>query len=552
MIVDPCAYMSLGRPYYYNDAIKESTYVRPIPNSPPSQTSHPVYDETRRQYPNPFVGNHHGAPNAGAAGFEFPVSGQRGYNDLHQGSGQMRRGNKHQHPSQPKDRPKKKHPIPGCSPWLLVQTKLGKRFVHNPETNESLWKFPPHVLKAVVEYDRVERERRIAKEQGETDEQVVDEQGAAETEAAAAGGVGSTPSALPASVDEERAQPLLDSDGEEYEEVEVTDDEDEDHRSKRQKTEEGDLEQPVEFNEDDIAYQLAAMGEDYGLDPGEYGDGEGQDLEEGAEGLGLTEEDSKALFKDMLNDFQISPYTTWEKLIEAGHIIEDDRYTVLPNMRSRKDVWDEWSRETIQHLKEQRETEQKKDPKIPFFLFLQTHATPKLYWPEFRRKYKKEPEMSNSKLLDKDRERWYREYINRLKLPESTLKVDIVKLLTSTPLHALNRSTTPNTLPPVILTDLRYISLRKAIRDPLIEAHISTLGAAPIEPVSENEAQVKERQDRERREKALVERQAQVQEEKRRQKGALQFSRGMLEEGEQDVQRAMRVGKEGLLGHYDE
>lgn len=52
-----------------------------------------------------------------------------------------------------------------------------------------------------------------------------------------------------------------------------------------------------------------------------------------------------------------------------------------------------------------------------------------------------------------------------------------------------------------------------------------------------------------RREYALSERQKQVQEEKRRQRGALQFSKGVLREGEAEIERAMRVTKEGLKGH---
>ena len=439
-----------------------------------------------------------------------------------------------------------------------MKTKLGRRFVYNPEINESFWRFPQDVLKGVTEFDSQEREKRTKQAMGETGDAEDEEQAAAEDDLASA--TNGTPTAAPApetslATNEETSQPTLDSDGEEYEEVEVTDNEDEGNPSKRQKTEDENAEQPVEFNEDDIAFQLAAMGQDYGLDPGEYGDGDGEELEEGAEGLALTDEDAKALFKDMLNDLVISPYTTWQNVIEAGYIVEDERYTIMPNMRSRKEVWGEWTRGTIQRLKEQREKEEKKDPKIPYFAFLQKNATPKLYWPEFRRKYRKEPEMHHNKISDKDREKWYRDYISRLKLPEATLKSDLVKLLKLTPLYALNKSVTIHALPATLLTDLRYISLRPAVRDPLIEAHISTLPPAPadfeISP-EEQESQAKERHERQRRQEALAERQKQVQEEKRRQNGALRHSRSVLREGEKEVQKAMRVGKEGLLGHIAE
>ena len=430
--------------------------------------------------------------------------------------------------------------------------------MYNSEKNESFWRIPPDVMKGVNELDKHEQAKQTREDNEKASALADGGRDTADVKLVSAVNRASTAalaSATSLPINQEKTSPTLDSDGEEYEEVEVTDDEDEENPYKRQKTGEEDVEQPVEFNEDDIESQLAAMGQSYGLDPGEYGDDDGEELEEGAGGLALTEEDAKALFKDMLSDQGISPYTTWEKVIEAGYVVEDERYTVLPNMKSRKEVWLEWTRDTIQLLKEQRDKEEKRDPKIPYFAFLQEKATPKLYWPEFRRKYKKEPEMHNNKLSDKDREKWYREYISRLKLPETTLKSDLIKLLKSTPLYALNKSTTVHTMPTVLLTDLRYISLRPTIRDPLIEAHTSSLPAAPTDLVvspEEEEAQAKERQQRQQRQEALSERQRQVQEEKRRQNGALRHSKYMLREGEEEVQRAMRVGKEGLLGYMAE
>lgn len=355
----------------------------------------------------------HGSPTYnGHNAYAFPRNSARDNEGRGRGGAFNGAPNQRQRP-EPVDRPKSKHEIPGCSPWLLVKTKLGRRFVYHPEKEESFWKFPLDVMKGVVEYDRLERDKKPRVERGEHSENEHAENAATAEELRAAETV--NPGASPATAISAAptAPRNVENDSDEYEEVEVTDDEEEGNVPKRQKTEEGTAEQPVEFNEDDIAYQLAAMGQDYGLDPGEYGEWEGEELEEGAEGLALTEEDASALFKDMLNDYHISPYTTWEKLIEDGEIIEDDRYIVLPNMKSRKEVWDDWSRQRIQLLKEQREREGKQDPRIPYLAFLQKYATPKLYWPEFRRKYKKEPELRDTKLPDKEKEKWYRDYINR-------------------------------------------------------------------------------------------------------------------------------------------
>lgn len=545
-----------GQPYYYNDATKQSTYARP------SVTPQPIVQYSKHAAsPLPGQSQHGYDANSPASTNSASIT-PGGIGNHPYGSGSTWRGRANsrgglssQQRPQPKDRSKSKYDIPGCEPWVLVKTKLGRRFVYNTEKNESFWRIPPDVMKCVSELDKQQQEKQTRQDLKETSAPADDDQAAAEMEILTAVNAKRTATPAPgisldANLDTNRL--TLDSDGEEYEEVEVTDDEEEGNPSKRQKTEGENVEQPVEFNEDDIEYQLAAMGQSYGLERGEYGDDNGEELEEGAAGLALTEDDSKALFRDMLSDHGISPYTTWENIIEAGYLVDDERYTVFPNMRSRKEVWSEWTRDTIQLLKDRREKEEKRDPKIPYLAFLQKNATPKLYWPEFRRKYRKEPEMHSNKLSDKDREKSYRDYINRLKLPEATLKSDLINLLKSTPLPSLNKSTAIDALPAALLTDLRYVSLRPTTRDPLIEAHISTLPAASTDlgtSIEEQESAAKERQQRQQRQQALAERQRLVQEEKRKQNGALRFSKDTLREREEEVQRAMRVGKEGLLGH---
>ena len=302
---------------------------------------------------------------------------------------------------QPQDRPKSKQSIPGCSPWILVKTKLGRRFVYNPEQGESFWKFPQEVMKCVIELDRNERERRERGEKSDAEkerEELVVIQGAE-----------------PLTRESTSDHRVHADDSDEYEEVEVTDDEDEESTAKRLKLEGNEPDDPVEFNEDDMAYQLALMGQASGDQGGEEG------WEENYEEEPLSEEDALGLFKDLLEDFHISPYTPWETIIEEGKIIDDERYTCLSTMKARKEAWTTWTKDKIQQLKEQRERQEKKDPRIPYLAFLQKNATPKLYWPEFKRKFKKEPEMRDTKLPDKDREKWYRDYINRNPTPSLPL-----------------------------------------------------------------------------------------------------------------------------------
>ncbi|OTB09406.1 hypothetical protein M426DRAFT_18052 [Hypoxylon sp. CI-4A] len=542
-----------GHTYYYNAATKESTYTRPaaspLPTSPAIAPPPPPQDHRAGffQYSTVPQLSDPAAANAFLAQYD-PARQHQSHQQQHGGRGGHRgtpdgRGDRPR--PQPVDKPKSKVAIPGCEPWVLVYTKYGRRFAYNPAKNASYWRIPEKIMQGVLELDI----KGIKEKAGETREEntVAEKSLSAEPQRE-----GSSGAALEGQEEQEEL-------GSDYEEVEVTDDEDEDgenggednsdgHPSKRQRTEEPAEDMPMEFNEDDIAFQLQAMGEEYGLDPGEYDDGNPDAWPEGAEGLPLSDLDARELFKDLLNDYGINPYSPWEKLIEEGRVMDDSRYTVLSTMKARKEVWEEWSRERIQLLKEQRAKEEKKDPRIPYLSFLQQKATPKLYWPEFRRKYKKEPSMRDSSLNDRDREKWYREHINRLKLPLDTLKKDLTALLRSVPLRALNNKTHLENLPPQILTDVRYISLDPQTRNPLIETYIQSLEPPPEEGETseESEATQKAKEDRRKREKALEERERVVAEEKRRQKRQLEHGKAALREEERELERAMHVGKKGL------
>jgi hypothetical protein len=524
-----------GHTYYYNASLQKSTYTRPA--APPTPVAPPI-DPTQSFLQYQAVGN--SIPSAGPNFNNFPLQGQ-----FPSGRGGFQgRGGRggHDRPRdsrpQPTDKPKSRHPIPECEPWVLVHTKLGRRFVYTTEKNQSYWRIPDKLKDGILALDQLrikEKAEAWAKEKEPVES----------GEASGAAGQPAVEAPEPAQGDGEAAE-----DSSDYEEVEVTDDEDEENPSKRQKTEEQDPEAPVEFNEDDIAFQLAAMGQEYGLDPGEYDDGNMEEWEEGAEGMEITHEDSAALFKDLLNDFGINPYSPWEKLIEEGKLVDDIRYTALTTMKARKEVWEEWSREKIKVLRELRAKEEKKDPRIPYFAFLQRQANPKLYWPEFKRKYRKEPEMKDTALADRDREKFYRDHINRLKLPQSTLKSDLLNLLKAQPTSVLNNATLFSHLPPSILADIKYISIEPTARDALVETYISTLPPPPESiPEEETEEAIKERKERERRHKALEDRERHVAEEKRRQKRNLEFGKGILREEEQEIARAMNVTKKGLKDH---
>jgi WW domain/FF domain len=522
-----------GHTYYYNASTKQSTYTRPE-----KQVDQPIQIDYNATQPE-AVDTAQQSSGSYPTGFSQDPNGTRGQGVFTGGRSYQDRSRQQQ-----KDRPKSKKPILNCEPWVLVMTKMKRRFVYNTKTNESFWKFPQDVMLAVIEMERVEREE---KERGEA----IEEQNR--------NGEGRDTPTVTASPWPLQT-PAEDEDSDEYEEVEVTDDEDEegieDPASKRPRTEEPPP-GPVEFNEDDIAYQLAQMGEEYGLDPGEYDnpDAEG-DYIEGEEGLPLTEEDSEALFRDLLDDFKINPYTTFDKLVDDGHIINDDRYTVLPNMARRKGVFTAWSTDRIQELQikkvKEAEDKKRKDPRVAYLNYLYDRASLKLYWPEFRRKYKKDEAMRDSSYPDKEREKLYREYTARLKMSESDRKEDLAKLLKdASKKRQIHRESTVDTLPNEVLRDVKFHAMPSALRDEVLEDLLVKLPPPSGDEAAQTEL-AKQRDDRRRREEALAERRRRVEEEKRKTFGAVRHGREMLRDEAEQMERAKMVGRDSLMSYMED
>lgn len=453
-----------GHTYYYNAETKQSTYTRPsVPSDEPLYIDYGATepDHTVRASMQAMEEFHRN--NTAPQGH---FTGGKSYQEH-----SRRRGNQG-------DRPKSKAPIPNCAPWLLVKTKLGRRFVHNTETKQSLWKFPQDVMMAVIDMDRLEWE---AKKKAEGEPQDIQEQEESQSKEGERPDSSTKPLAAP-------EQEEYDSDS--YEEVEVTDDEgqeeeegegDEGASSKRPRLSHDEQEPPsgpVEFDEDDIAYQLAQMEEDYDQyeEDAEAPNGDEEDGDED-EGLPLTASDNLALFRSLLDDSGISPYSTFEKFIEDTSIVEDPRYVALPNTSARKDAFATWSRDRIAELQAHKQSEQKtrRDPKVEYLRLLQRHATPKLYWPEFKRKFKKEAPLRDTAMQDKDREKLYREFVAKLKTGESERRKDLVSLLKTLEKGRVTRDTPLEDLPDLVLRDLRFYTIEERRRDELVTTFLQTL-----------------------------------------------------------------------------
>lgn len=414
-----------GHKYYYNKSTKQSTYTRPTieQHETTTQDEEPLFAEEAG--PDPIMqatlrAQEQFSRNATQQSQPGHFTGGRSYQQ------RPRRGHGG-------DRPKKKAPIPDCAPWLLITTKFGRRFVHNTETKQSLWKFPQDVMLAVIAMDRIEWEKKQEKAKEPAPDPDTNN---------------TNPEPIPAS-GPQPATEHHDYDSSEYEEVEVTDDEDTspntNHKRPRLSASSPPTTRPTapaELTEDDIAWQLAAL--EASDEEAAYSDPNANDQlsspdthnndSEADDGLAITDADNTALFRSLLDDTSTSPYAPFDSLLTLPPLVEDPRWLVLPNMSARQAAFVSWSRDRVAELQALKDAQPapQTDARVEYLRFLEKEASTKLFWVEFKRKWRKSEVMKGYEMQDKEREKVYREFVGKLKLGMAQRRRELGELLKGT------------------------------------------------------------------------------------------------------------------------
>ncbi|KAJ8103870.1 hypothetical protein POJ06DRAFT_8669 [Lipomyces tetrasporus] len=414
-----------GHYYYFNKATKESTYDRPrlhVAQTSPAiakSVSHPPH------LAQPAISAH---PQHNQRPTPEQTNWQAAYTPGFQQQ-QQRDGQRRQRKPRKREVPRLLRPL-SLEPWLLVVTNLGRPFVHNARERVSIWLPPPEVQAAVDTIPKDElimmvarcrgfsggrdgarklvRKARVESQKGSQqmpveihkeestggqlpyeDEDLDDAALLAEAEMSAAAnrGIIRQRNRSPSGSEEQESEEESDDDGES-----TADEEDEE-----EEVDKG----AVEFNEDDIEWQIQAMME------------ENPELLEGADDNDeeVPYEERIKVFRELLVDANVNPYSPWDT--EMPKVATDQRYIILETLSERKAVFENWSKERITELKAQRANEPKFDPKEQFLELLRQYATPKLFYQEFKRKYRKEPIFKDSSLTDREKEKIYREYVKK-------------------------------------------------------------------------------------------------------------------------------------------
>jgi len=182
--------------------------------------------------------------------------------------------------------------IPGAEPWVQVTTKWHRTFYHNPTTNESYWKVPESIRETVERMLLETARANAAPSESESESEESEDELPDETD--------------PADI-------------------------------------------PVEFTEEDIAYQLAQLQAEYGRDQ--------MVVEEEEEEL--DNDAKRQIFISLLEDKDINPFNTWES--EMPKMVQDPRYSMLKNTKQRIEIFAEWARARVALIKEEKATIVKED-----------------------------------------------------------------------------------------------------------------------------------------------------------------------------------------------
>ena len=319
-----------------------------------------------------------------------------------------------------RDRPLSRHALPGHAPWVLVRTRYGRRFVHNTHTGVSLWRVPAEVEPGVRAFEREGEANEFAAHTGRAEEtaeeratsarrrrseslQREDEQAMMQALAETNGAdVVDRPGTRAA-----EAAPASDSDSS-YEEVEVTDSESEADAPKPAAASPA----PLEFGEDDMAHQLAALASS--PEP---------DSASPSPSPSPPPSPTPALHA-LFTTAAVNPFTPFPSLPTT--LTTHPTFQSHPNPHT---AWTQWSRSALAARAARSSSAAPPPPTPPFLALLHRHASPTQYWPDFRRRFKRHPALTDRRLPDRQREALYRAHVRRLRLDERVRRADLWALL---------------------------------------------------------------------------------------------------------------------------
>ncbi|CEP10985.1 hypothetical protein [Parasitella parasitica] len=286
-----------------------------------------------------------------------------------------------QQETQPKKKKKQiKKKIPGTN-WLFVLTHDGFEFYYDRDTKTSVWEMPEGLKEPMEELKRLEEEEKEKQAKLKQENQAKLAQKEKE--------------------DTDDKKRLLEKQEAEQEakrvklEQEIVD---EKGCNSDEHAAENELE-ATEMTEEDIMWQLQQMAE------AEVEETQTAQTGEEPKKPELPEEECLWQFNQLLAERNVSPFAVYS--VEYPKLMTDPRFSLVPHNKQ-KALFNKYCHELGEKVKNEKKS--KKKPEDEYKDLLVSKVTQKMYWDDFRRKYKDDPRFK-ALTVTKEREALFKDHV---------------------------------------------------------------------------------------------------------------------------------------------
>ncbi|KAI8997111.1 hypothetical protein BDB01DRAFT_769872 [Pilobolus umbonatus] len=321
-----------------------------------------------------------------------------------------------------------KKKIPGTQ-WLFVLTPDGYEFYYDRVSKKSVWEQPEELKEAMEVLKKMEEEEEKKNEENKRKR--------------------------------EEAERMNEEEEAKKQKIE------EENKEKERQA----IEDTTEMTEEDIMWQLQQM-EEMGAEQMEEVEEVEEEQEEEEKEVKAVEskqpENGIELFYELLAEKKVSPFSTYSS--EMPRLMDDPRFNMVPPHKQ-KTLFNKYCHDIGEKIRKEKAMKEKR-PEEEFKELLESKVKEKMYWDDFRRKYKDDPRFKAIRVT-KEKEALFKDHVKHLGKTRSSPVDDYMRLLRDT--KEIRRGIRWRDAKQLLEKDPRYHAIDKEEREDLFRDYLDTL-----------------------------------------------------------------------------
>lgn len=395
-----------------------------------------------------------------------------------------------------KEKPKAKVPVPGTE-WTRITTNEGNTFYFHKESKRSEWTVPSEIADAVAALEESEAAEAKAKAEEVRLERMRERE------------------RVRAEVAEERKR-------KEEAKKRKAEGQEDGPAKKAKPEEEGFAAEDEEEWKKAVAAEFAVTDAKAAADAAKEEEDARLAEEEAAkkvfsasQAVKVAPEEGRALFKALLYEKNISPFSPWE--LALPQFVNDPRYVLLGSMKERRDAYEEYCREAGRARRLNKPVPvavEKADPERDFRALMREEVTStRTRFDDFRRKHKKDRRFYSFGRDDREREKAFKVHLRELgerkRADADRAEADFYELLKET--RGVVSTSEWAVVKKDISGDARYDAVgSSSLRAELFANYLKKIGEEVVDETPEQAAERKLRERKEKQEASLKDRASKV------------------------------------------